>query len=143
MAMQVSKLIGVLGREAFRVLPGHRLAIHNSDYREIGVGVILGSRENAFPNDPDPIYRDVGPQLAAQVMAAPLTDSIFITGVAYYDFNSNQFYDMGEGLGGLTVDVPGNAFHAVTMDSGGYSVPVSANGDYDVLFSSNISIPKF
>ena len=126
-----------LGPGGIQSPPGHRLTIHNSEYREIGVGVIIGSRENAFPNDPDSIYRDVGPQLAAQVLAAPLSDSIFITGVAYYDFNSNQFYDMGEGLGGLTVDVSGNAFHAVTMNSGGYSVPVSANGDFDVHFSSN------
>ncbi|MBT5926202.1 MAG: hypothetical protein HOH33_06255, partial [Verrucomicrobia bacterium] len=64
--------------------PGHRLTIHNRDYREIGVGVIVGSRDNAFPNDPNPIYRDVGPQLTGQVLATPLSDSIFITGVAYY-----------------------------------------------------------
>ncbi len=117
--------------------PGHRLTIHNTEYREIGVGVKIGSRPNAFPGNPDPIYRDVGPQLVAQVMASPLNDMVFVTGVAFYDFNQNQFYDLGEGLGDVAVDIPGNAFHTVTVDSGGYAVPVNGDGSYEVQFSNN------
>ena len=35
-----------------------------------------------------------------------------ITGVVYYDFNSNGFYDLGEGIGGVTVSSPGSAYYS-------------------------------
>ena len=54
--------------------------------------------------------------------------------MAYYDLNGNQFYDLGEGVGGITVDVSdGNSF-AVTTASGGYAVP-STDGPHVVSFS--------
>jgi hypothetical protein len=49
---------------------------------------------------------------------------VFVTGVAYYDLDGDGFYDPGEGVGGLTVEVAGASYYAVTTASGGYAVPV-------------------
>lgn len=103
--------------------PGHRNTIHNGSFREVGVGVIQG--ENG----------SVGPQLVTQDFASAFNPKPFITGVVYFDFNGNQFYDLGEGVGGVTVTVDNVPTHAVTSRSGGYSVPVPANGTYTVNFA--------
>jgi hypothetical protein len=112
--------------------PGHRIQIHNGDYREFGVGVINGNQPNAFPESNESKFRDVGPQVVAQLVAREFIDVPFITGVAYYDFNRNAFYDLGEGLGGIKVTVPGSLYHAVTASSGGYAIPVDTNGNYSI-----------
>ena len=95
---------------------GHRANTH-AGFREVGIGIrngMNGSGQGA-----------VGPQIVTQdyaIAAGPITP--FVTGVAYYDFNGNAFYDPGEGIGGVTVNVEGSAYHAVTAASGGYAVPV-------------------
>jgi len=114
--------------------PGHRLSIHNGDFKEIGVGVINGSMARN-PNSTTPGARDVGPQLVTQVFASRSNITPFITGVAYYDFNDNFYYDQGEGIGNVMVEVSGSNFYAVTVNSGGYGVPVPGNGTYTVMFS--------
>ncbi len=102
--------------------PGHRKSIHNAAFREVGVGVILGQNGKA------------GPQVVTQDFATSQTPGSFITGVVYFDFNGNNFYDPGEGIGGVTVRVAGVPAYSVTARSGGYSVPVSDNGTYSVTF---------
>jgi uncharacterized protein YkwD len=57
----------------------------------------------------------------------------YLTGVVYNDLNGNGKYDIGEGLGGVTVTVKG-AGSATTFDTGGYSLQLSA-GTYTVTFS--------
>ena len=105
--------------------PGHRLNIHSPAYREIGVGVINGRNGS------------VGPQLVTQDFGTRFGTTPLITGVAFFDLNGNNFYDAGEGLGGVTVQVPGSGYYAVTAASGGYTVPVTTNGTYTVSFSAN------
>jgi hypothetical protein len=102
---------------------GHRVAIHNANYREVGVGVVLGRNGT------------VGPQLVTQNFGTQQGATPLLTGVAYYDLNGNDFFDPGEGIGGVTVLVDGSAFHAVTADTGGYAVPVPGDGNYTVTFS--------
>ena len=58
----------------------------------------------------------------------------FITGVAYYDINSNGAYDIGEGIGGGTVTSPASGHFSVTADAGGYALPVSSSGNNTVRF---------
>jgi len=53
----------------------------------------------------------------------------------YNDANGNGFYDPGEGVGGVRVDVTGANFFAISSSSGGYSVPVPGNNSYNVTFS--------
>ena len=104
--------------------PGHRDNIANSAYREVGVGVVDGRNGT------------VGPQLVTQDFGTRQSATPLISGVAYYDFNTNDFYDIAEGIGGVTVDVSGSSYHAVTANSGGYAVPVPGNGTYAVTFTA-------
>ena len=112
------------GTGGMQTPPGHRVSIHNANFREVGVGVVNG------------VNGDVGPQLVTQDFATRQGAVPLITGVAYYDFNGNQFYDVGEGIGGITVNVPGSTNYAVTANSGGYAVPVTTNGNYQMTFSA-------
>jgi hypothetical protein len=56
-----------------------------------------------------------------------------LTGVVYNDANHNGRYDVGEGVGGVTVSVFGVGA-VTTWDSGGYSFPLDA-GTYTVTAS--------
>ena len=106
--------------------PGHRDNIHSTGFREIGVGVVLGSNGGSG---------GVGPQLVTQDFGSTGGLPPFVTGVVYRDLNGNGFYDPGEGLGGVTVTVSNSNSYAVTATSGGYSVPVPGSGSYSVTFN--------
>jgi hypothetical protein len=106
--------------------PGHRQNIHSANFREVGVGVVLGSSGGSG---------GVGPQLVTQDFGTLGGLLPFVTGVVYRDLNNNGFYDPGEGLGGVTVTIANVNSYAVTASSGGYSVPVSGSGNYTVTFS--------
>lgn len=124
---------------------GHRMNNHGV-FREVGIGVKLGS--NTVNS------KTVGPQLVTQNFGTSNAGTAFVTGVAYYDLNGNSFYDLGEGIGGLTVNVDGSTFHAVTASSGGYTVPVpttaatravtftglGANGGSDAVITSGDNV---
>jgi hypothetical protein len=111
------------GTGGMQTPPGHRNNIHSPAFREVGIGVVNGTNGS------------VGPQLVTQDFATQLSATPLITGVSYYDFNGNNFYDVGEGIGGLTVSVTGSSYYAVTSNSGGFAVPVPGNGSYTVAFS--------
>jgi uncharacterized protein YkwD len=102
---------------------GHRIAIHDGYLQEVGIGVVNGT------NGP------VGPQLVTQDFGRPDNAFAFITGVVYQDFNSNNFYDIGEGRSGVRVDVAGSPYFAISTASGGYSVPITGNGMQNVSFT--------
>lgn len=109
---------------------GHRVSNHNPVFREVGIGVIDGSRTVIRPGETN----TVGPQVVTLDFGSRFDLPPLVTGVAYYDLNGNQFYDIGEGVGGITVEVSdGNSF-AVTTASGGYAVP-SQDGPHLVRFS--------
>ena len=57
----------------------------------------------------------------------------FLTGVVFNDLNNNGKYDVGEGLGGVTVTIPGVGT-TTSFDSGGYSLHVNP-GAYTVIAS--------
>lgn len=103
---------------------GHRANTHNANYREIGVGI------------KDGVNGPVGPQLVTEDFGAQSSSTPLITGVAYLDVNTNSFYDVGEGLGNVTVEVSGANYYAITAASGGYAVPVPGDGDYTVTFTA-------
>src|SRR3954469_795379 len=111
--------------------PGHRQNIHNPAFREVGIGVVLGSNGGST---------GVGPQLVTQDFGTVGGLLPFVTGVVYRDLNSNGFYDPGEGVGGVTVTIANVSSYAVTASSGGYSVRVPGSGDYTVTFSGG-SVP--
>lgn len=111
---------------------GHRNTTMLGFFREIGIGISAGTDNQSNPGQPggtwDSLY--IVQDFGAQTSQAPL-----ITGVVYQDINGNNFYDPGEGLGGVRVDVTGTSFYAVTASAGGYSVPVPGNGSYPIKFS--------
>jgi uncharacterized protein YkwD len=95
---------------------GHRENIMNYGsftYTEVGVGVL---------EDNNP---------STQVGRYILTHNFgrradrYVLGVCYKDNNNNGFYDIGEGLSGVTIKLSKGNFYAVTSTSGGYAVPVN------------------
>lgn len=113
--------------------PGHRLSNHNPAFKEIGIGVTEGTNSSGNVT--------VGPQLVTQNFAAPGAGGTFITGVAIMDFDDDQFFDAGEGMGQVSVIVDANdaqtlqpTTYGISSASGGYAVPVPGNGNYRVTF---------
>lgn len=106
---------------------GHRLAIHNGTFREIGIGMLEGSRTSGLTT--------VGPLVVTQNFGIgsgggqPL-----ITGVAFLDTDSDGFYDPGEGLAGVKVEVEDSSYFTQTSTHGAYAIPVSNNGTYEISF---------
>ena len=106
---------------------GHRNTTMLAFFREIGIGVSTGKDNDNSNNTWDSLY--IVQNFGTQTNSTP-----FITGVVYQDTNGNGFYDPGEGIGGIRVDVPGTNFFAITSPSGGYSIP-AGNGNYTATFS--------
>ncbi|MBM3846528.1 MAG: hypothetical protein FJ405_09620 [Verrucomicrobia bacterium] len=107
--------------------PGHRNTIHDRKFREIGVGVVYGT--NTGPSG------TVGPGLVTQEFGYLNGARPYVTGVAFYDFNNNGFYDTGEGLGGIRVELEGATHYATTTRSGGYAIPFASGGVKKLTFS--------
>lgn len=96
---------------------GHRRNIMNFDgpivYTEVGIGII---------SDNNPATR-VGPLIITQNFGRG--SDVYIVGVVYRDQNGNGFYDIGEGLAGVTITPSRGNYYAVTSTSGGYAIPVT------------------
>lgn len=103
---------------------GHRANILNDNYREVGLGFEVGDyggRESAF------VTEDF----------ARSGSSALLTGVAFDDKDGDHFYDVGEGLGGLTltaVSSTGATYTTTTYGSGGYDLALPP-ATYTVTFS--------
>ena len=95
---------------------GHRDNIHGSGFREIGVGVVNGT--NTVGGE------TVGPQIVTQDFGNRSSAPYYGTGVAYYDLNGNNTYDVGEGIPGLTVNMSGANHYCLTADGGGWTIPL-------------------
>lgn len=111
------------GPDGMQSPPGHRNAIHNPAFREVGVGIVNGV--NTVGGN------EVGPQLVTQDFGTAIGSAPFITGVVYYDINGNNFYDIGEGVRLLIAAAGGSV--AVSARSGGYALR-SGNGTHTVTF---------
>ena len=59
----------------------------------------------------------------------------FLLGVVYNDLNGNNFYDIGEGIGGVTITTSVGDYYAVSSSSGGYVIPVGTSGTITVTAS--------
>lgn len=106
---------------------GHRLAIHNGTFREIGIGVLEGSRTNGSTT--------VGPLVVTQNFGTGSGGrQPFITGVAFLDTDSDGFYDPGEGLADVRVDVEASSYFTQTSTHGAYAIPVTNDGTYEISF---------
>lgn len=107
---------------------GHRTNIMNISsymFTEIGIGIVR--------NDKGLQTGHVGPYVITQDFG--LRSVRYITGVVYNDKNSNGFYDVGEGLVGVTVRPSKGTYYAVTSASGGYAIPFTGAGSATVTAS--------
>jgi uncharacterized protein YkwD len=105
--------------------PGHRVNLMNTNFKEIGLGVLTGK------------FANWNAVMVTQKFARSGSNS-FLTGVVYTDAIANDdFYTVGEGLGGITVRAirqsDQRVFSTTTFGSGGYQIPLSA-GTYTVEF---------
>ncbi|MGQ0672332.1 MAG: M10 family metallopeptidase C-terminal domain-containing protein [Hyphomicrobium sp.] len=103
---------------------GHRENLLNDDFREIGAGVSTGVRQGLNATMTTEKFAKSG-------------DSVFVTGVAYNDFDNDGFYDIGEGQGGIAVTVSQNNAVIggdVTETAGGHATAI-AGGTVTVTFS--------
>jgi hypothetical protein len=114
--------------------PGHRNAIMsvNADYTNVGYAVVAEANPSTA----------VGPQVITGNLChanagAPDHYNRFLVGTVWVDSNGNDQYDPGEGIGGVRVEPDLGDFFAVTADSGGYAIPVTAAGNYTVTFSGS------
>ncbi|GEO82060.1 FG-GAP-like repeat-containing protein [Pararhodospirillum oryzae] len=95
--------------------PGHRENILNGDFREIGVGVAIGSYTFSSGN--------TLPSSMLTEAFAVSGSSVFVTGVVFNDLNGDAFYQPGEQVAGATVTFRDQ--QVTTGVSGGYSIAVS------------------
>ena len=105
--------------------PGHRVNILNENYRELGVG----QREGYFMQEGNNYLSSMLTQNFARSGS-----NYFLTGVVYSDINNNEFYDVGEGLSGVTITTNGKSYPV--YNSGAYSIPLS-NGNYELSITGD------
>lgn len=68
------------------------------------------------------------------VTLTPKDSNPYLTGSAFRDANGNGKYDIGEGLGGVTINVAGGPTMS-TYEAGGYSIKLRRGGTYQVTAS--------
>jgi serralysin len=109
---------------------GHRANILNGNFQEAGIGFQTGG------------YQTWDAAFVTQNFARSGTKA-FLTGVAMGDKDGDRFYDIGEGLGGLTVSAvsaSGATTTTTTGSAGGYNLALAA-GTYTVTFSGGSYAP--
>ena len=109
---------------------GHRVNMVDGTFSEVGSAVQSGTYTgfNAV---------DTGNDFGTR------PGNSFLTGIAYTDsVSANNFYDVGEGLGGVSIDITGaGTYHTTANSAGGYQIALPA-GSYTVTFSgTGISSP--
>ncbi|MCF2903367.1 DUF4214 domain-containing protein [Octadecabacter sp. CECT 8868] len=110
---------------------GHQASIMSGTVEDIGISAL----EETDPST------GVGPWVVTQDFAASFGSSaVYLLGVFIDDADDDAFYDIGEGIGDVTVTVTdddtGDVFATTTWAAGGYQVEVEA-GSYTVEFSSD------
>jgi uncharacterized protein YkwD len=114
---------------------GHRITIQQpgvsaqNAFRDVGIGIVQ-----------TPANSSVGPEVVTQDFASSTNSQAQVVGVAYYDNSHTNFYQPGEGQGGLQIDAVNLQTGAVsstqTWDSGGYELAL-APGQYRIIASLN------
>ena len=96
---------------------GHRINLFSS-YEEVGIGWLATSRY---------LTQDFGSQNLGP----------FLVGVVYNDLNDNDFYDIGEGISGVTITPSTGTYYAVSSTSGGYAFPIATSGTITITASGS------
>ena len=117
---------------------GHRNSNHNPNFADVGIGIANGSHTGTAVVQSGGtnlvVTNTVGPQVVTVDFGSRFDQPALVTGVVHFDLNANQFYDLGEGLSGVQVNIDSSSNFAVTSGSGGYAVP-AGEGTQTVTFS--------
>jgi uncharacterized protein YkwD len=108
---------------------GHRATIMSANLRDIGISALAETDADT----------GVGPWVVTQNFGRQGgVDPAQLLGVLIADADGDQFYDIGEGMGGITVTATntdnGDVVSTRTWESGGYQLELAA-GSYSVQFS--------
>lgn len=103
---------------------GHRINLFDPNFEEVGIGWLATSRY---------LTQDFGVQ---SPMPGGNTGP-FLVGVVYNDMNGNNFYDIGEGISGVTITPDTGTYYAISSTSGGYAFPIPTEGTITVTASGS------
>lgn len=95
-------------------------------YSEIGVGYYDGPTSNSISN-----------AFITEDFGATANTGPFLLGVVYNDRNGNNFYDIGEGVAGITITPSTGGYYAISSSSGGYAFPIGTSGTVTVTASGS------
>lgn len=112
------------GPNGMRADLGHRLAIANADFEQIG-SAITPFTGTGF-----------GPQVNTQVLANIEKAPVMVVGAVFEDRNASTWYEAGEGLGNVQIVFSSTAgtFTTKSLGAGGYQVELPA-GTYTATAS--------
>ncbi|HMT14333.1 MAG TPA: CAP domain-containing protein, partial [Aestuariivirga sp.] len=106
---------------------GHRKNFLNNTYKEVGISAINGN------------YGGTNGVMGTEDFAKSGTAS-FLTGVTYNDTDNNDFYSIGEGMGGRSVSLWQSGTQVGTTTSGaagGYALGTTITGTLELRFSGS------
>ncbi|MBR1157519.1 CAP domain-containing protein, partial [Bradyrhizobium sp. JYMT SZCCT0428] len=111
---------------------GHRTNLMDASYKQVGVGQVMGLyTQNGTTYNASMVTQDFG---------IPGGGGQFLTGIAYTDTDSNAFYSVGEGRGGVTVAISGGANQA-TRTAGDYSLAIGASAQTITFSGGGLAAP--
>ncbi len=103
----------------------HRANLLTGYFQEVGYSQVIGG------------FRGSSGSMLTQNFGVQIEPKhAFITGVAYNDRNGNNFYNIGEGQGGIRFD-NADGPDAVTASAGGYAVKVSQQSTVTINLGDN------
>lgn len=106
----------------FFLSEGHRQNMLTDGYRELGVSQIEGIFTNSAGTN-------FNASMVTENFATTGSD-VFVTGVAYSDTDSDNFYSIGEGQSGVAVSAQGTT--TSTLAAGGYGIAIAPTGQASV-----------
>lgn len=92
----------------------HRSNTFKDDFREIGIAHLGG------------VYKQYSASMLTETFGTS-GDAFFVTGVAYTDSNNNNFYNIGEGRGDITIIANGQSDQ--TAPAGGYAIGIDPDAE--------------
>ncbi len=105
---------------------GHRNTILSTNFTEVGISIIEENDEST----------EVGQYIVTQDFGNRISYNAQFLGVVIDDTDNDDFYDIGEGMGGVTVELNNGSttYTTTTWSSGGWQLEVPA-GTYTITFS--------
>jgi hypothetical protein len=118
---------------------GHRAAIMNRDYEQLGQSITPFAGGN------------FGPLVTTQVLANIENPPIMVVGAVFEDRNSSGWYEAGEGIGGVQIvfSGPAGTFTTNSLTAGGYQIELppgsytataTGGGMQHAVVAQNISV---